>query len=159
MRGFGIVVLLFGAFILIAGASMDVSVATGLGRVNNIGLMAKQQNLTIIGGLISLGGLLMVLLGGNIQGSVGDSVQSNSRPCPLCAETIKCAAVKCKHCGSDVAAVAPSSISHATYGWTLRVECDSLESVGEASRKFEDLGLPLVKPDGMIELWCFFRVK
>ncbi|WP_137138186.1 hypothetical protein [Pseudomonas asiatica] len=52
--------------IAVAGAmAMDVSVSTGMGRrVNNIGLMAQQQNYLIIGALIALAGLLMTIFGG-----------------------------------------------------------------------------------------------
>ena len=31
-------------------------------------------------------------------------VESDEKPCPFCAETIKRAAKKCKHCGSDLTA-------------------------------------------------------
>lgn len=31
-------------------------------------------------------------------------VESDDRACPFCAETIKAAAIKCKHCGSDLSA-------------------------------------------------------
>jgi hypothetical protein len=30
----------------------------------------------------------------------------NEKPCPLCAEMIKAAAIKCKHCGSDITGTA-----------------------------------------------------
>lgn len=44
----------------------------------------------------------------NTERSVGNgatsSAVSDDRACPLCAETIKLAAIKCKHCGAEIAA-------------------------------------------------------
>ena len=41
-----------------------------------------------------------------VSGGAKSSEASDVRDCPFCAETIKCAAIKCKHCGADVEAVA-----------------------------------------------------
>jgi hypothetical protein len=37
---------------------------------------------------------------------VPERVASDEKLCPLCAETIKAAAIKCKHCGADLSAPA-----------------------------------------------------
>ncbi|WP_404941619.1 hypothetical protein [Pseudomonas danubii] len=104
MKGIGTLALVVGICWAVFALSMDVSVATGSGdRVNNLGLMADRQLHTIVGGMIALAGLLMVLLGG--KGSAPSATTaSDTRPCPACAETIKNAAIKCRHCGADVAA-------------------------------------------------------
>ena len=44
MKGLGIAVLVVGVFVVFCAMMMDVSVATGMGRVNNIGLMSEHQN-------------------------------------------------------------------------------------------------------------------
>lgn len=100
MRGLGITVLVLGVFAIIGALAMDVSVSTGTGRVNNIGLIADQQNYITIGGLMLLVGAVMTIAGRRREPVV--AVGKDSRACPMCAETIKVAAVKCKHCGSDV---------------------------------------------------------
>ncbi|MDP4572276.1 hypothetical protein Q8O96_24695 [Pseudomonas sp. LPH60] len=104
MKGIGTLALVVGICWAVFALSMDVSVATGSGgRVNNLGLMADRQLHTIVGGMITLAGLLMVLLGG--RGSAPSATTAtDTRPCPACAETIKNAAIKCRHCGVDVAA-------------------------------------------------------
>jgi uncharacterized membrane protein len=125
MRGFGILALIVGLIAVIGAMAMDVSVSTGMGgRVNNIGLMAQQQNYLIIGALIALAGLLMTIFVGKKQlsseqiASIMDA--KDSRPCPFCAEPIKHAAIKCKHCQADVPAVERELPSK---GWTVRVPC------------------------------------
>lgn len=40
MKGLGIAVLVVGVFVVFGAMMMAVSVATGMGRVNNIGLMS-----------------------------------------------------------------------------------------------------------------------
>lgn len=162
MRGFGVLVLVVGVLALIGAMSMDVSVSTGIGRVNNLGLMADRQNFTIVGALVVLAGLLMIIFGGRRPTSdqVAASLSDRDiRPCPFCAEPIKSAAIKCKHCGEEVPSVTPTAISPEAFGWTLRVECSSLEGVAEANECFAALGLPPVNPDGLIAICGFFRDK
>jgi hypothetical protein len=115
MKGFGAFAMIVGVCWLVFALGMDVSVATGSGgRVNNLGLMADRQVHTIVGGMITLAGLLMVLLGG--KGSVAaPTLEVDMRPCPFCAEDIKNAAIKCRHCGAEVEAVI-SSVAVETSG-------------------------------------------
>lgn len=157
MRIFGVLVLVAAVLLLIVSMSMDVSVSTGMGRVNNIGLMAERQNLTLVGGIAFLAGLLMLIFGGKSQAAA--AAVADTRGCPLCAEPIKRAAVKCKHCGADVPSASLAAISPEMHGWTLRVECASPESVAEANEKFLALGLPSIDPDGDIAICGFFRDK
>lgn len=103
MRNFGYFVLVVGMLCLVGALAMDVSVSTGVGRVNNIGLMAERQNFILIGGLMLLVGVIMAVAGKR-QKEVGGSY-NDCRACPICAETIKCAAVKCRHCGSEIESV------------------------------------------------------
>ena len=62
MKGLGIAVLVVGVFVVFCAMMVDVSVATGMGRVNNIGLMSERQNYTIIGAVLSIAGLFMLVL-------------------------------------------------------------------------------------------------
>ncbi len=103
MRNFGYFVLVVGMLCIAGALATDVSVSSGAGRVNNIGLMAERQNLILIGGLMLLVGVIMAIAGKRQMEAVGSS--NDGRTCPICAETIKCAAVKCKHCGSEVESI------------------------------------------------------
>lgn len=104
MRGLGITVLVLGLFAIIGALAMDVSVSSGTGRVNNIGLIAQQQNYITVGGLMLLLGAVLTIAGRRREAVVESG--KDCRACPICAETIKVAALKCKHCGSDTSSTA-----------------------------------------------------
>ncbi|KAB8310317.1 zinc ribbon domain-containing protein [Rouxiella chamberiensis] len=94
----GFIILVVGIICAISAFTMDVSVLAGNGyRVNNIGLMSTRQNGIILGGFISLCGLLLAIFSDKITGSTSKQVK-----CPLCAELISPEAIKCKHCGSTI---------------------------------------------------------
>ncbi|WP_240350342.1 zinc ribbon domain-containing protein [Pseudomonas viridiflava] len=144
---------------------MDVSVASGLGRVNNLGLMSERQNFTIVAGFIALGGLLMILMGGKSATAGGASaVNAESRNCPFCAEPIKKAAVKCKHCGSDVeptwnsASGIPVALN-AKGGWTVRYDCGSDTEMDSVKNRIAEMPGVILPDDGMTVVSGFFRDK
>jgi hypothetical protein len=99
VKGIGLVVLVVGVIWAIVALNMDVSVATGYGRVNNIGLMASRQTHLIFAGFLSIAGILLVLFGDKF------SLSTIERKCPFCAELISKEATKCKHCGIDVSQI------------------------------------------------------
>lgn len=146
MKGFGTFALIIGVCWLIFALSMDVSVPTGAGgRVNNLGLMADRQIHAIIGGVIALAGLLMVLLG--VKGSPASArAEKDIRPCPMCAETIKTAAIKCKHCGADVEPVAAPRLKN---GWVASTACRDEEEQQRTIEAITSTGLPVVSMIGL----------
>ncbi|CRN07975.1 hypothetical protein PYEL_38290 [Pseudomonas sp. URMO17WK12:I11] len=152
MRGFGIFAMIVGLIAVIGALAMDVSVSTGMGgRVNNIGLIAQQQNYLIIGALIALAGLLMTIFGGKKQLSSEQSQSlpeaEDSRPCPFCAEPIKHAAIKCKHCAADVEAVERPPL---LTGWVVSIACrPGLEYDRTRATALRE-GLPLAQSEGSV---------
>lgn len=146
MKGFGKFALIVGVCWLIFALSMDVSVPTGAGgRVNNLGLMADRQIHTIVGGVIALAGLLMVLLGDKSSPGTAQA-EKDTRPCPMCAESIKTAAVKCKHCGADLEpAVAPRLKN----GWVAATACRDEEEQRRAVEAITASSLPVVPMIGL----------
>lgn len=145
MKGFGAVALIVGACWLVFALSMDVSVPTSAGRqVNNLGLMADRQVHTIVGGVIALAGLLMVLLGG--KSAPAAQTEKDVRPCPMCAESIKTAAVKCKHCGADVEPVAAPRLKN---GWVASTACRDEEEQQRTIEAIASTGLPVVSMIGL----------
>jgi len=63
MKFSGYLMVLGGAIAFWALFIFDTSVATGIGRVNNLGLMADRQNFMIFGSMIFIAGLLIGLFG------------------------------------------------------------------------------------------------
>ncbi len=161
MRGFGILALIVGLIAVIGAMAMDVSVSTGMGgRVNNIGLMAQQQNYLIIGALIALAGLLMTILGGKKQMSSEQLASltevNDSRSCPFCAEPIKHAAIKCKHCQADVPAIERQAPSK---GWTVRVPCRSGDEYATTRDSLKADDLPVGKSEDPVVVIGPYELK
>jgi len=143
MRALGVISLAVGALMLLGALVMDVSVPSGLGRVNNIGLMAERQNYIIIGGILLIAGLIVFTLGRR-QPAQGQS-ELDTHPCPMCAEAIKKAAVKCKHCGADVQ---PTSETPLLEGWVALIPCQDGAEQARAVESIKALGLPVAKMQG-----------
>lgn len=119
MKALGIIAIVAG--ILVAGHAMlsDVTVAvpsfgnygTSDTRVNNLGLMADRQNGLIIGGVLSIIGLILVVASKPPNNDILTTPPapkayaahvSDTRTCPFCAETIKARARVCKHCQREL---------------------------------------------------------
>lgn len=108
MKKFGTTLAILGVLALIRAFSMDVSVESGYGRVNNIGLMADRSNLMFVGVfLLAIGaGITSKAVSGKNKEENGEEVVGY-RKCPYCAETIRSDAKLCKHCKSAVMPVVP----------------------------------------------------
>lgn len=129
MRGLGKVLLVLGVVVIVFALSMDVSISTGVGRVNNIGLMAERQNYTVLGGIMLIAGLLAIIFGS--RGRSLETPTTDARPCPFCAEPIKLAAIKCKHCGSSVDQASEPLLKE---GWVASIPCAG----GDDSRRAQE---------------------
>ena len=108
MRGFGIFCAICGGAFALFALNLDTSVSSGpygVGRVNNMGLMADRQNYLMISIGAVIVGVLMMLFGKRAPAPVVSASDSGMRACPFCAEPIKNEAIKCKHCGSAVEVV------------------------------------------------------
>ena len=153
MKGFGTFALIVGICWVVFALSMDVSVSTGMGRVNNLGLMADRQVHAIVGGMIALAGLVMMLLGGKgSPPSRAETAEHDTRHCPLCAETIKNAAIKCKHCGAEVEQTTshPGQLEAAKrvfHGWTVRISAPAVQK-GSTEELLAGMGVPVMAIDG-----------
>lgn len=73
-------------------------------------------------------------------------VVSRDRACPYCAETIKCAAIKCKHCGADVEPVAAPRLKN---GWVASTACRDEEEQQRTIEAITSSGLPVVSMIGL----------
>ncbi|MGY2294284.1 superinfection immunity protein [Pseudomonas yamanorum] len=78
-------------------------------------------------------------------GRVAPIVPSD-RTCPFCAETIKSAAIKCKHCGAEVEAVKATSLKQ---GWVASTTCRDVEEQERTIDAIKMAGLPVVSMVGL----------
>lgn len=113
MRALGYLLLLGSAIALVNGLALDTSVATlGGGRVHNLGLLALQQNLMLLGVGGFLGGLITLLVRRpsaaptpNVVASKAP-VEDETAPrcgdyvCPDCGGKVHFLADHCKACGT-----------------------------------------------------------
>lgn len=72
-------------------------------------------------------------------------IAADTRPCPFCAETIKSAAIKCRHCGEDVGKASSPSAPVLRFGWVARVICGDDAARTSVSAVIEEAGFPVVE--------------
>lgn len=147
MKGLGVLFLVLGVIAVFAAMMMDVSVPAGVGRVNNIGLIAERQNFILVGGTLAVMGLLMLMLRRRPEVAAQDL--SNSKTCLVCAETIKRAAVKCKHCGVDIIVSDQDTKENKINTWSKK---------GDENAYVEYLILPVLLV-GIIIVVIFYRIS
>ncbi len=122
MKGFGNLLLIFGIILGAIAITMDTSVSTGFGRVNNLGLMNQQSNLLIGAGIAFISGILLTVLTPKNENSQNkEELSSGSKKCPYCAETIKMEAVICRFCKNDLPVLEPDSPNLATISYSSSV--------------------------------------
>lgn len=73
--------------------------------------------------------------------------ERDSRPCPFCAEPIKKAAIKCKHCGSDIE---PDKSYPLTTGWIVSIPCQAGEDLLKTLAKLKELDLPIIPSESTV---------
>ncbi|WP_262381306.1 zinc ribbon domain-containing protein [Pseudomonas sp. WS 5027] len=81
-----------------------------------------------------------------VSGNSAGAQNSDLRDCPLCAETIKKAAVKCKHCGADVEPVVAPRLKN---GWVASTSCCDEEEQQRTIEAIASAGLPVVSMIGL----------
>lgn len=80
------------------------------------------------------------------ENSEAASPVSGDRACPFCAETIKSAAIKCKHCGAEVEAVKAPRLKA---GWVASTTCRDKEEQERTMDAISMAGLPVVSMIGL----------
>lgn len=102
-RSLGKLLVLAGIVGLVLSIGMDTSVSTGLGRVNNLGLMKDQQNYLMISLAIIVVGTILLLRRqpeSNDTKHVPTYESVATKTCPECAEQIMLDAKVCRFCGN-----------------------------------------------------------
>eukprot|EP00659_Diplonema_papillatum_P005163 gene5163-7897_t len=84
--------------------------------------------------------------GSRCQGGAEDVQSSDLRDCPLCAETIKKAAVKCEHCGAEIE---PARAPKLKNGWVASTACRDEEEQRRTIEAIASTGLPVVPMIGL----------
>lgn len=148
MRTLGYVMTVLGLAWGIFALNMDVNVTSmaqtiGSGdyainvpsvEVVNVGLMDKRRNHLIFSGFIFLAGVVLLALG-------KDTVASQNRTCPFCAEKINEAAVFCRFCQKEIpggvndaqVTVNPSSEPKQSSGPLTFVHCKKCTTLNEST--------------------------
>ena len=89
----------------------------------------------------------------DVSGGTQSTEASDVRDCPFCAETIKCAAIKCKHCGADVEATTAAQLTQSEpskkifYAWTVRISAHASD-LPAVEQLLRDLGISVMAIDG-----------
>lgn len=109
MKKAGIVIIILGVIWVLIAYNMPTTVGEGFREVHNIGLMEDRRNHIMLAGLTILVGVILFGFG-SVSGRSFAHPRVTSRPCPVCAEEIQPAAVKCRFCGADVPKVDPTEM-------------------------------------------------
>lgn len=112
-----------------------------------------------LGLLCSFMGLIAVLVMHPLKNEIPpeafarDMGETSYRDCPFCAEPIKKAAVKCKHCGSKVKRQTEVSGDEPTKpAWTIAFTLDDDAGYVKMCSQLSDLDLPMVLDDDAIRV-------
>lgn len=81
-----------------------------------------------------------------VSGGSAGAQTTDLRDCPFCAETIKKAAVKCKHCGADIE---PARAPRLKNGWVASTACRDEEEQRRTIEAIANTGLPVVPMIGL----------
>lgn len=113
MKKIGTLALVIGLIALIATLVMDTSVASGSGRVHNIGLMNEKQNFLLVSIALVIIGAVLWALGNRDANLLSESPIASTRDmrkCPSCAELVRTEAVRCRFCQQELSPISSPSL-------------------------------------------------